>query len=289
MNGFLNILKPTGLTSSDVVSKVKRILNTKKVGHMGTLDPAGSGVLPVAIGKSARLFPYLTYKIKKYRAYFTFSKTTDTLDSFGSVIEENNIIPTKEAILSRLNAFQGEIKQVPPKYSAINIGGKKAYNMARNGEEFEIKERLTMVYSFELIDQISSDTFVFDITCSGGTYVRSLCRDLAHALGTVAYMSLIIRLKSGSFLIENSITLDELEEQKDKINELLISPFDILSDMEVVEIKEKCFDKLANGIAQEVNNKDGLYRVVCRGEFFGIGEVKEKTLKIVTYLRDTWC
>ncbi|MBQ7914554.1 MAG: tRNA pseudouridine(55) synthase TruB, partial [Clostridia bacterium] len=165
MNGFINVLKPAGATASDVVVCLKYVLHEKKVGHLGTLDPGACGVLPVAIGQGTKLFNLLTDKVKHYRAFFTFGKTTDTLDSYGQVTQSNGSVPTKEQLVKAIQAFCGEIDQVPPAYSAISVGGVRAYKLARGGEEIELKSRKVTVHKIELIKQKSDDTFVVDILC----------------------------------------------------------------------------------------------------------------------------
>ncbi|MEG1711176.1 MAG: tRNA pseudouridine(55) synthase TruB, partial [Clostridia bacterium] len=189
MNGFINCNKPSKMTSSDVVCRIKRLCKGNKIGHMGTLDPGAAGVLPIAIGKATRLFDFLTHKKKIYRARFTYGKTTDTLDSYGKLLQTSDIIPNKEQLENILGEFIGNIMQMPPLYSALKVNGAKAYDLARKNIDFELKARNVEVFNFTLNKQIAIDTFEFDIECGGGTYIRSLVRDTAEKLGTVGYMS----------------------------------------------------------------------------------------------------
>ncbi|MCX4287166.1 MAG: tRNA pseudouridine(55) synthase TruB, partial [Clostridia bacterium] len=174
MNGFINIIKPVGATASDIVVCLKNILHERKVGHLGTLDPGASGVLPVAVGQATKLFSFLTDKIKYYRAFFTFGKTTDTLDSYGIVTERNDVCVDTDIIRGVLSGFVGEFEQMPPSYSAKSVDGVRAYKLARNGVDVSLSPKKITVYEIELISKSSDDTYVFDIKCGGGTYIRSL-------------------------------------------------------------------------------------------------------------------
>ena len=147
MNGFINVLKPVGATASDMVVCIKHILHEKKIGHLGTLDPGASGVLPVAVGLGTKLFDFLTDKTKKYRAFFTFGKTTDTLDSYGNIVVDNGAIPSANQLQAVLSGFTGEFEQVPPVYSAKSVGGVRAYKLARNGIQVELKPRKINIYN----------------------------------------------------------------------------------------------------------------------------------------------
>lgn len=209
--GFVNIIKPTGESSSNVVCKVKKILGIKRVGHLGTLDPAASGVLPVAFGKATKFFDYFLTKDKEYIADVKFGIETDTLDSFGQIIDKQEKQVSMAEIQAVLTEFIGRIKQIPPKYSAIKIDGKKACDLAREGKEVEIKSREIDIYDLKLLSQLDDNLFRFKVHCSAGTYIRTLFSDIAKRLGTVSTTPVIIRTKSGAFNIENAITLNELE------------------------------------------------------------------------------
>lgn len=212
MNGVVNILKPTGMTSHDVVNKVRRKFNIKKIGHTGTLDPNCAGVLPILIGKAAKLSDFFINKDKNYRCTMCFGYSTDSLDSYGKVVSiEKNIsnIPIKK-IIKTLDKFIGEIEQEPPIYSAIKINGEKLYKKARKGEVIDgISKRKIFIHSIDLVDY-KFPYLTFDVKCSKGTYIRSLVRDIALNLDTVAHMGVLIRISSGQFSINNSVTLENL-------------------------------------------------------------------------------
>ncbi|HWQ29522.1 MAG TPA: tRNA pseudouridine(55) synthase TruB, partial [Negativicutes bacterium] len=211
MNGIINVLKPPGMTSHDVVSFMRKTLNIKKIGHTGTLDPEAAGVLPICIGKATRVAQFLTDKQKRYRANIKFGKVTDTYDGYGSVIKEAGPVaidaPRLEAVLT---GFLGTIKQRPPIYSALKVDGRKLYEYARAGQEVEIEERPVDIYELKLVEMLGADEAMIDILCSKGTYIRTLCYDIGEALGCGAYMSQLVRLESTPFAIEGSHTLEEI-------------------------------------------------------------------------------
>ena len=242
-SGFVNVIKPTGMTSSDVVIKLKKILGTKKVGHLGTLDPAASGVLPVAFGKATKFFDYFLKKDKVYIADVKFGVLTDTLDSFGSVTDRQNVNISSEDIKNVLGEFVGKIKQVPPKYSAVKINGKKACDLIRMGVEVEIKPREIDVYDIELLDELEKNLFRFKVHCSAGTYIRTLFNDIASKLGTIATTPVIIRTKSGLFEIGSAVTLSQLNEEKS-----IIEIDKLFHGLEKINISDNVlYKKLANG------------------------------------------
>lgn len=243
-SGFVNVIKPTGETSSNIVLKVKRILGTKRVGHLGTLDPAASGVLPVAFGKATKFFDYFLTKDKEYIADVKFGVETDTLDSFGQIIDKNNLKVSEVQIQGVLGEFIGRISQVPPKYSAIKIDGKKACDLAREGKDVEIKSREIDIFDLKLLGQIGDNLFRFKVHCSAGTYIRTLFSDIAKRLGTISSTPVIIRTKSGAFEIENAITLNELELSKE-----VISIEDLFAKFKSVEVSNKeTVKKILNGV-----------------------------------------
>lgn len=253
MLGFLNINKPSGISSSAVVSKIRKKLMIKKIGHMGTLDPLASGVLPIAVGKATRLFDYFLNKNKKYYAEFEFGYETSTLDSEGEIVKKSNFIPTKEDILNVLDRFIGKISQMPPNFSAKKVNGVSAYNLARKNVEIDLKPSIVEIFELKFIDQLSHTKFAFEITCGSGTYIRSIARDLGVALNTFGTMTKLIRVKSGDgFLIENAIELENFI-QLDNPNDLLIKCDDVfkfdkydLTDKEYIDVRnglKTCFIK----------------------------------------------
>lgn len=286
MLGAINILKPVGWTSSDVVVKMRQVLRkhyeTKnvKVGHLGTLDPAGSGVLPIVFGNATKLFDYFQLGQKLYRTTFTFGKTTDTLDSFGKITTTCTIIPTLEQIEEVIGAFIGEINQIPPKYSRVSVDGVRACDASRNGKDIDISAKVINIYEIVIISYCDN-ILQLDVLCSGGTYIRSLCRDIADKLNTVAYMSSIIRLESKNFKIENSITLDEFKED---IESNIIGIETLLSDMKFIDIDEQLAFKILNGVAIPPRNCVGDYVLTINNKVFGICRDEDKETKVLIRL-----
>lgn len=285
IKGILNINKPKGFTSQDVVSVARKVLSTREIGHMGTLDPQGEGVLILGVGKATRLFDFMLKKDKTYRAEFEFGYETDTLDADGKIIDKTNVIPSKSDIEEKLTKFIGKQNQLPPKYSAKNINGKRAYDLARLGVEFELKTCEIEIYDIRIIEQTGENKYLFEISCSGGTYIRSICRDLAYSLNSLATMTSIFRTKCGKFLSENSITLDELKEIKE---DALIPLSEVFSDVYRYDLDDSLYTKLCNGVKIPIENENLCepFVVYCKNEMFGLGKIEEGFLKIKTYLRD---
>ena len=225
MNKIINILKPTGMTSHDVVSRVRRILNMKKVGHTGTLDPDASGVLPICIGKATKVSELILNKDKSYICELTLGMTTDTYDSSGSIIKRVDDFKASEVDIQKaFDTQKGEIEQLPPVYSALKVNGKKMCDLARSGkaDEIVIKARKVNIKELNILS-INDKKIMFYVKCSKGTYVRSICHDIGEYLGCGGHMSFLLRTSSGKFDLENSITLEELEKfyNNDKLDEHL--------------------------------------------------------------------
>ena len=249
--GFLNINKPKGMTSHDVIYFVRKILGIKQVGHSGTLDPMAEGVLVIGVGKATRLFEFLKEE-KEYIATIKFGYESDTLDVEGECTKKEDYFPQAIQLRAILKEFLGETKQIPPKYSAIKMNGKKLYEMARKGQEIgELKPRLIKIENLELLD-IDGCEAKIRVECSKGTYVRSLIRDIAQKLGTTAVMSALIRTKSGEFFIEDSVELNENTEICDLENSL-INPLEVLQ-YKKIEVNEKDLVKIKNGSPVESDN-----------------------------------
>ena len=278
-SGIINILKPAGITSNQVLFKLKKMLKPKKIGHLGTLDPSASGVLPVCINKATKLFDYFLKKDKIYKTIFVFGKETDTLDSDGVVTNQNNKIVKKSDIENVLFKLVGKQNQVPPLYSAKKVNGQKAYELARNGENFELKSKEIEIFDIKLISEIKQNTFLFEIHCSSGTYVRSIARDLAKMLGTVAYVGAIIRTKSGMFDIQNAQCIDDISEKS------IIDLGDILKENVSIVLDDKFFAKITNGCEIQIShsNQDNC-SVFCKNQLIGIGKIKDNKIRIVTSL-----
>ncbi len=279
MSGFININKASGVSSAREVAILKKLTGTP-CGHMGTLDPMASGVLPVAIGKAARLFDFFLDKHKKYSATFRFGVDSDTLDTTGEIVENAGLVPEYAAVSEVLPQFTGEIMQLPPKYSAKNIGGRRGYELARAGVEFELKPKKVTVYSITLTGR-SGNEFTFDIECGGGTYIRSLARDIAAKLGTRAVMSALVRTQSGIFTIKNAVETSALS--CENINSFII-PTESVLPYESISLAEKDEFKVFNGLTIPCEKPDGIYKIYRGGAFYGLCEVKQSFLKVRTKL-----
>lgn len=282
MNGLINLFKPSGMSSAQAVSRVKRILGEKTVGHMGTLDPMAEGVLVIGVGRSARLFDYITNSGKTYIAKFKFGYSTDTLDALGSVTETTCDIPSSDAVLHAMQSLVGEIEQIPPAYSAKHVNGRRAYELARSGQSVELKPSRVTVYGVNMICQPRPDEMVFEIDCSSGTYIRAICRDVAAMCGSLATMTFLRRTRSGVFKVDDSITFESLEAKKSSV---LISPEIALGGLERYDVADELWDDMLHG-RKLASNLDGNARVYCRGVFFGIGHTVDGILKLKTYLKD---
>lgn len=275
VTGFVNLSKPAGMTSSDAVCIVRGVLSRaiggrQKTGHLGTLDPLATGVLPIALGKATALFDFLAFKTKRYVAEFTFGTATDTLDRGGKTVRDGGRIPSAEEIAAVLARFTGEFMQTPPAYSAKSVNGRRAYSYARSGEAVELAPKLVRVDSFELIGG-GEGVYEFAIECGGGTYIRSLARDIADALGTCAYMSALTRTKSGPFTAENAVTPDEFRLAPEKY---VIPAEFALSGLKKVTLGENALKRMLNGIpAAATDIADGEYAAVYDeyGALAGLG------------------
>ena len=267
MTGFVNVYKPEGMGSTKVVGRVKYLLKTP-CGHMGTLDPLACGVLPVGIGNAARLFDYFLQKEKRYSARFVFGATTDTLDREGEIVRGGRV-PSADEIAAALPAFIGEIMQTPPRYSAVSVNGRRGYDLARSGQDFELTAKKVRIASFTLREQTAPDEFAFDIVCGGGTYIRSLARDLAEALGTKGYMSYLCRTASGVFTCETSVPFDSLTAEN--IRDYII-PTDSVLPFPVLENAD---ERIFHGVGVRTACADGLYKLYRGEEFYGIARVAD--------------
>lgn len=282
MKGFINVIKPKGMSSAGVVSAVKKKFHCP-CGHMGTLDPMASGVLPVGIGKTSRLFDYLLDKEKVYKANFRFGITTDTLDTTGKVVYTTDYIPSIGEIENNLKRFIGKIEQVPPNYSAKCIDGKRGYQLARKGVEFSIPAKKVEVLDFVCLGKVAENEYSFTIKCKGGTYIRSLARDLGESVNSLAVMSELERTESGIFNLSNGVLLEEL---KNSISpERYLIPPDLAVNFPKAVLSSVQATRILNGLFDFGLGKDGLYRVYCEKEFWGIGEEKDGILRMKAYVR----
>lgn len=280
MDGILIINKQKGCTSHDIVYKVKKITNYK-VGHTGTLDPNATGVLPLLIGKGTLISKYLINHDKKYEAVLKLGLKTDTADAEGVIIQEkeiNNEYLYEEYIKSVFKQMLGKQEQIPPIYSAIKIKGKKLYEYAREGKKVEIAPRTIEIYNLQL-KNIKNDEITFVVSCSKGTYIRTLCETIANKLGTVGYMKELKRIQVGEFNIEDSITLDENTDIRNIKNHII--PIELFfKDKEKIILNEKDIKLFLNGV--KLNRKEiaGIYRIYNRESIFiGLGIIEENKLK----------
>lgn len=282
MDGVIIINKPKGFTSQDVVSKTKKILNVKKAGHTGTLDPLATGVLPVLIGNYTKLSKYLIEHDKVYRAKIKFGEQRETGDLEGKVVKTSDVkVNDIENVKFVLNKMIGEQMQVPPMYSAIKINGKKLYEYARNGETVEVPARKIEIYKLDLIDfnEIEQSLEV-EVSCSKGTYIRVLCEDIAKNLGTVGFMEELNRIKVDKFDIDKSLSFEDLEKNKENIEKYLIKMEDIFKDLPKIFLTSKKKELFLNGVKLRgyENFKEGMYNIF-QNEYIGIGIVENGTLK----------
>ena len=277
MDGIIIINKPKNCTSHDIVRKAKKILN-EKVGHTGTLDPNATGVLPLLIGKGTQISKYIINHDKTYEAVLQLGEKTDTADIEGEVIEtkpvDSKCLEAK-FIEQTLKALEGEQEQVPPMYSAIKINGKKLYEYARKGEKVEIEPRKIEIYSLELININEANKQIeFRVSCSKGTYIRTLCENIAEKLGTVGYMKELKRTQVGEFKIEDAITIEELEQ-----NQTCITIENYFRQNKNINLNEKKLQLFLNGVQLTWPLPDGVYRIYSNEHFIGIGTVKNNLLK----------
>ena len=238
-HGYIVIDKPKGWTSHDVVAKVRRIVDERRVGHAGTLDPAATGVLPVAVGLATRTIEYLAAADKSYRATIRFGVSTDSADAEGDVIATADASGISlEAIESALQDLRGEISQVPPMHSAIKVNGRRLYDLARKGETVEIAPRTVTITQLDIVEWSQPD-LVVDVTCSKGTYIRSLARDVGEALGPGAHLAALRRTRTGPFTLDESLSLDELSErlERDGWEQVSLAPDAVIGDMPRLQLE----------------------------------------------------
>ena len=283
MIGILNVYKPKGITSHDVVSFARRKLKMKRVGHTGTLDPLATGVLPVLVGHATKLSDLIMADEKKYTAHVILGITTDTDDTTGEIIEKKDVSVTEEQLKEAVKGFVGEIEQIPPMYSAIKVDGKKLYQLARRGVEVERKPRKIEIYSIEVYN-FDGTSFDMDVHCGKGTYIRALCRDIGISLGTGATMDSLERTMSGVFCKENSYTFEEIERavENGTIETLLLAPDEVLKEVRAIDVTEENVVKIKNGIRLRpeqlgINEyyENEMFRIYTNGELLCLLKVKD--------------
>ena len=281
MTGFITVNKTEGVSSAREVNIIKKLTGTP-CGHLGTLDPMASGVLPVAIGNAARLFDYFLSKKKRYVATFVFGCDSDTLDITGTVIETGGKIPSVGEIEGVIPYLTGEVLQIPPKYSAKSICGKRGYQLAREGIDFTLPPKKVNIYSIKVLNKITDNSYSFEIECGGGTYIRSVARDLGARLGTAAIMSALVRTKSGVFDISSAVPTDMLN--KENVSRYIMETDSVLPFESFYPSATEA-KRLFNGLSAECGLSDGTYKIYYTdGSFYGLAESKDNFLKVRTKL-----
>ena len=287
MNGILLLIKPPNMTSFDVVAWLRRITGVKKIGHAGTLDPAACGLLPVCIGKAAKTTAWFSEFNKSYRVEMVLGISTDTYDNEGNILSENPVTIDNSFIESVINEFTGEIEQVPPMYSAVKVKGKRLYELARKGIEIERKPRKVTIYDINILDIKNKGSYPivrFDVKCSKGTYIRSLCNDIGLKLGCSAHMSFLTRPGVGPFSLADAVTLEEVEKHCNAgtLESLIYSPDIVFSEYPSVMLEQRDAERFINGARvfgfSEIQARAGNYiRVYTKSErFIGLGIVSSE-------------
>lgn len=285
MNGFLNLLKPPGMSSGAAVAAVKRWTG-ERTGHAGTLDPEAAGVLPVMIGRATRLLEYFPDKTKSYVAEIAFAGATDTQDAQGVITEKPTRVPAREEIEAALPAFRGVILQRPPAYSALKRDGVPLYHLARQGKAVETAARETLIRTLALGEKTGEDGYMLQIDCGSGTYIRTLCHDIGQALGAPAHMRFLLRTRHGSFDIENAVTMEEAASAAEKgcLQELMIPMDQPLLPLPALILPEKYWKtgrnggRLPAGLMPALEN-GALCRIEIAGELAGVGRKDGDTIR----------
>ena len=281
VTGILNINKPAGITSYDVVDVIKKLFIGSKVGHTGTLDPVATGVLPILIGDATRLSDNLTAENKAYRVKMLLGVETNTYDITGSIVYASVVNKDEIYIRERIKRFIGIQEQIPPKYSAIKVDGKRAYQYAREGKEVELKARTIEIYDINNIAvDIKRREVNFDVYCTKGTYVRTLVHDIGKKLGCGATMVDLIRLKNGNFEIEDSIPLyDFLKLNFEDMKKRIVPIDEYYSDLKKIVLNKEEYIKFFNGVKLDYDEQDKLVKVYENNKYKGIGQIKDQKLK----------
>ena len=275
-SGIVLVNKPTGISSNKVVNIVKYSLKAKKCGHLGTLDLEGEGLLPVTVNGATKLFDYFLNKTKTYETVFIFGFETDTLDTSGEIIKRKECHIQKSDVEKAIKSMIGKYAQMPPLYSAKKVDGKIAYKEARKGNSVELKPKQIEIYDFKLLEEISDNVFKFSITCSSGTYIRSVCRDLAEKLSTYGSMQCILRTKCGKFDIKDAYSLEDIKNGNFK----MISCESVF-DYSKMSLSDEVVLKLLNGQQIKTNAENGKYKLYSQDGFVGVGDVENNLLKLI--------
>lgn len=293
--GIVNVLKPPGMTSSDVVVDIRKIFGEKRVGHTGTLDPAAAGVLPICVGRATRLFDYLVDKEKEYLAELRFGITTTTEDAYGEILNSSDKVVSPDELKAVLPEFVGEIEQIPPIYSSLSVNGVKMYKLARRGEvtaPLVERKRKVNIFSLEYIDMLAVNSFLIRVRCSKGTYVRTLCHDIGERLKCPAYMPFLLRTASGEFDINSSFTIAELRQIKELgLLETTLVPMDKavghIRALRLNDLSNRKKRLLINGAPIPYDGKiecGEVRRLYVDNEFIGLGTRSENGLHVTVWL-----
>ena len=283
LNGIMLIDKPCDWTSHDVVGKLRGILHERRIGHSGTLDPMATGLLVVFVGRATRAVEFAEADSKEYIAGLRLGISTDTQDITGNTLKSSNSLPSKAELEQALSAFKGEISQIPPMYSAIKVGGRKLYELARRGESVERKPRKVTIEKLEIVGENDGD-YILDVVCSKGTYIRTLCNDIGDTLGCGGCMSSLRRVKAGAFSIEKAHTIDEIQAAADNggLDEIIIPVDRLFSAYPELTVRDTAEKKLRNGNVIKLAAPNGTYRVYTEtGGFLLLGEVTDNKLKTI--------
>ncbi len=285
MEGIVAVLKPPAMSSSDAVVDVRRIFGTGRVGHLGTLDPEAAGVLPVCVGRAARLFDYLVDKQKTYLCEIVFGAATDTQDAQGAVIETSKRTVTADMLDAVLPRFTGRIVQTPPMYSALKYNGRKLYELALEGKEIPDKSRGIEILSLERTETLGENRFLLTVVCSRGTYIRTLCADIGKALAVPAHMAFLLRTASGAFTLDQAYPIAQLEAMKaeGRLADALISCEAALMHLPRLDLKADREKPAKNGLPTRTTAPDGVYRFYCGG-FLGVGAVQTGSALLKVHL-----
>lgn len=280
-NGILNIDKPQGITSHDVVDVIRKLFPNVKVGHTGTLDPIATGVLPICIGEATKLTDKLTAENKKYRVKMLLGVETDTYDVTGKIVFANVVDKDEIYIKERIKRFIGKQEQIPPMYSAIRINGKRAYSYAREGHSVELKPREIEIFSIDnIVVDLTKREVSFDVSCTKGTYIRSLVNDIGKKIGCGAIMTELIRLQTGNFKIEDSIKLyDYLKLDYEEILNKIVSIEEYYKDSKKVNMSKEDYIKFVNGVKFKIDTQENIVKVYFNNKFKGLGVVENNVMK----------
>ena len=289
VHGWIALDKAVGQTSTDAVAALKRVFRAKKAGHAGTLDPLASGILPIAFGEATKTVPFVMDGEKAYRFTVRWGIETDSDDSDGRGVERSDARPAREAIVAALPAFTGTIEQTPPKYSAIKIGGERAYDLARQGEIVELSARPVEIGRLDLVELTDADHAIFEAECGKGTYVRAIARDLGRMLGCFGHVSALRRVRVGPFSDANSVTLQTLAALRDTDGEdalkTALMPVEAgLSSLPTLSVSAADAQRLALGQAVIMRGRDapimeGMVSVSAQGALIALGQIEQGALK----------